>query len=219
MRIRRRTWLLLSVLLLFVLVDGFLLRRRDRYRDETARLRSGMTELERSRTDAIVASKSEQSALILEVMRRQAEGDDALHLAVSTDSGYVALDRGPARLRQLPARLGLERSAGAATDTTRVAVPRGTRVVERLLGPADSYVLPDWLWADRGLPLPEQRAGAGWTGPSAIVISGGTLIYSPPASGPLADSSYVMPGAVRIPADELEAIRANLSPGMRVYFF
>jgi hypothetical protein len=51
------------------------------------------------------------------------------------------------------------------------------------------------------------------------VLSGGTLLYALPASGPLADSTYVMPGAIRLAVDDLRAIRENLSTGTRVYFF
>ncbi len=51
------------------------------------------------------------------------------------------------------------------------------------------------------------------------MTSGGTLIYALPKTGPLADSTYVMPGSIRVPAADLAAIRENLSSGMRVYFY
>jgi hypothetical protein len=51
------------------------------------------------------------------------------------------------------------------------------------------------------------------------VTTGGTLLYAVPGSGPLADSSYVMPGSVRLDAGDLRAIRENLTPGTRVYFY
>jgi len=98
-------------------------------------------------------------------------------------------------------------------------VPRGTRTVERLLGPADAYELPAWVWSQRGQAAPENRAETGWVGANAIVTSGGTLIYALPSSGPLADSSYVMPGTVRVPSADLAAIRENLTRGMMVYFY
>ena len=219
MRVRRRTLLLVLLLLAIGLLDGVLLLRRARYREESARLRAGMSALERTRADAIVAAQADRAELMLELMRRQADGDDGLHLAISTDSSYLALDRGPARLREITAEIGPERRVGVAPDTMYVAVPRGVRAVQRLLTPTDRYELPTWVWVDRGLPVPAVRADSGWVGRGAVVTTGGTLIYSLPASGPLADSSYVMPGSIRVPAHELAAIRANLSPGMRVYFF
>jgi hypothetical protein len=219
MRVRRRTLVLLLLLLAIGAFDGFLLLRRARYREESARLRAGMSTLERTRTDAIVAAQADRAELMLELMRRQAEGDDDLHLAISTDSSYLALDRGAARLRVITAEIGPARRVGVAPDTMHVAIPRGLRAVQRLLNASDRFELPAWVWVDRGLPVPAARADSGWVGRGAIVTSGGTLIYSLPASGPLADSSYVMPGSIRVPAGDLAAIRENLSSGMRVYFF
>jgi len=218
-RIRRRTVAAFALLFLVLAVDGFLVWRRARYRAETTRLRAGMTDLERQRADAIINAQQNESGLMLELMRRQAAGDDRLHLAVSTDSAFVALDRGAARLRVMPAAFGAEARVGTAADSSRVAVPRGTRTIERLLGANDAYPLPRWLWTHRGQPVPENRAVPGWVGANAIVMSGGTLIYSMPASGPLADSSYVMPGTVRVPSADLAAIRENLTRGMTVYFY
>ena len=219
MRVRRRTLMLLLLLLAIGAFDGFLLLRRARYRDETTRLRAGMSTLERTRADAIVAAQADRAELMLELMRRQADGDDDLHLAISTDSSYLALDRGAARLRVITAEIGPARRVGVAPDTMHVAIPRGLRAVQRLLVASDRYELPGWVWVDRGLPVPAVRADSGWVGRGAIVTTGGTLIYSLPASGPLADSNYVMPGSVRVLAGDLAAIRENLSSGMRVYFF
>jgi len=219
MRVRRRTLLLALLLLAIGLFDGFLLLRRSRYREEAARLRAGMSTLERTRADAIVSAQADRAEVMLELMRRQAEGDDGLHLAVSTDSAFLALDRGAARLRVVTAEIGPARRVGLVPDTMHVAIPRGVRAIQRLLTAADRYELPAWVWVDRGRPVPAVRADSGWVGSGAIVTTGGTLIYSLPASGPLADSSYVMPGSIRVPAGDLAAIRENLSSGMRVYFF
>jgi hypothetical protein len=178
-----------------------------------------MSTLERARADAIVAAQADRAELMLELMRRQAVGDDGLHLAISTDSSYLALDRGSARLRQFSVEIGPARRVGVAPDTVHVAIPRGVRAVQRLLAASDRYELPAWVWVDRGLPVPAVRADTGWVGRGAIVTTGGTLIYSLPTAGPLADSSYVLPGSLRVPAGDLAAIRENLFSGMRVYFF
>ena len=219
MRVRRRTLLLVLLLLAIGLFDGFLLLRRSRYREESARLRAGMSTLERARADAIVAAQADRAVLMLELMRRQAVGDAGMHLAISTDSSYHALDRGSARLRQFSVEIGPARRVGVAPDTVHVAIPRGVRAVQRLLTASDRYELPAWVWVDRGLPVPAVRADTGWVGRGAIVTTGGTLIYSLPTAGPLAESSYVLPGSLRVPAGDLAAIRENLFSGMRVYFF
>jgi len=216
---QRRTLLFSLLLLATGALDVALLQRRHRYLDETARLRDGMSTIERTRTDAILASEDDQSGLMLELMRRQAAGDDALHLAIDTDSSTIIFERGGALLRRIAARIGPERRVGVPPDTLQVSVPRGTRTIEKLLSATDAFELPAWLWTDRGLPIPADRAVAGWVGPDAIVTSGGTLIYGLPTLGPLADSSYVMPGAIRAPAADLAAIRANLVRGTKVYFF
>jgi len=219
MRGRRRTILLILSLVTLLGVEGALAWRRAGYRAETARLREGMSDLDRRRADAIVAADADRSQLLYLIAQRQARGDDNLHLAVHLDSGYVALDRGAARLRVMPARIGPARRVGQAPDTMHVTPPLGMRAVSAVLGGKDSVELPAWLWDDRGLGAPDRRAAPGWTGPVAVVTTGGTLLYSLPEQGPLADSSYVMPGAIRLEAADLRAIRENLSPGMRVYFY
>jgi len=40
-----------------------------------------------------------------------------------------------------------------------------------------------------------------------------------PSVGPLNDSSYVLPGAVRARASDLEAVAPNLAPGVTVYLY
>jgi phosphoribosylamine--glycine ligase len=60
---------------------------------------------------------------------------------------------------------------------------------------------------------------AGALGPAAIRLDGGTVIYSLPSVGPLNDSSYVLPGAIRVRASDLKAIVPNLRPGVAVYFY
>lgn len=214
-----RTIILALVLLGLAALDGLLLFKRGRYREETERLRAGMSTFERDRADAIVAAEADRTGLMLQLVRRQSFGDEALHLAVNSDSSFVALDRGGIRLRTMAAQWGPERRVGVPPDTLWVTVPRGMRTVERRLAASDRFDLPTWLWLDRGLPLPTDRWETGWIGSDALVTSGGTLLYALPSAGPLADSSYVMPGAIRLDAADLKAIRDNVTLGMRVYFF
>lgn len=214
-----RTLTLAAILLGLVSLDGLLLYKRSRYREETARLRADMSTLERDRADAIINAEADRTDLMLQLARRQSTGDEALHLAVSSESSFVALDRGGVRLRTMRASFGPEKRVGIPPDTVLVAIPRGMRRVERRLGATDRFELPAWLWVDRQLPPPSERSGDGWLGPDAIVTSGGTVLYSLPSVGPLADSSYVMPGAIRLSSADLAAIKDNLTAGMRVYFF
>lgn len=214
-----RTVALSAILLGLLALDGLLLYKRQSYTEETNRLRSGMTSLERARADAMIAAEADRSDLIVQLMTRQSVGDDALHLAVNSDSSYVALDRGGVRLRVIPATIGPARRVGSTPDTLRIGVPQGLRRVDRVVDSTGTFALPAWVWIDRGLPVPDDRTGQGFISPNAIVTTGGTLIYARPPNGPLADSSYVMPGTVRVSAADLKAIRENITSGMRVYFY
>jgi len=91
--------------------------------------------------------------------------------------------------------------------------------VQAVLGARDVWEVPDWVYRERKLPVPEDRHVAGALGPVAVVLDGGTVLYSMPAAGPLADSAYVLPGSVRVRAEDLEAIMPNVQRGTAVYFY
>lgn len=196
-----------------------LVNRRRRYLAEIDRLRASMTTLERAKTDQIVASEANKLRVSLELLRRQAQIERALHLSITVDSGTMTLEREGALLREMPVQIGAERRVGVPPDTVHLAPPRGVRSVARVLGETDGWEIPAWVFTERGLPAPPERRIAGALGPAAILLDGGTIVYSLPASGPLADSSYVLPGAVRARAEDLRAILPNLTPGVRVYFY
>lgn len=200
-------------------MNGWLFYKRDKYQREITRLRGGMTEVERRRTDMELRAGASALAVQWELLRRQARGDAELHLSISVDSATMYLEQGGAQLRVMPIEFGAEKTVGTAPDTVRLVSPRGKRTVERVLGPGDAFPLPAWVWRDRGSEAPADRAVKGGLGPVAIVLSGGTLIYSTPTAGPLNDSSYVMPGSVRARASDLRAIVPNLKSGQSVYFY
>jgi hypothetical protein len=206
-------------LLVFLAIDAWLIRKRVRYRREIERLRAEMTELERSRTDAILARDENRLRLALELIRRQARIDKELHLSVTVDSGVMFLEREGAHLREMPIQIGPEKTVGVPPDTVRMVAPRGARTIERIITEEDSWEVPAWVYADRGLPLSQNRTIKGSLGPAAIVLSGGTVVYSLPSIGPLNDSAYVLPGSIRARAADLKAILPNLENGMTVYFY
>lgn len=210
---------LAAAILLLVALDAVLVLRWMRYRDETTRLRAGMTDAERQRADMVLASEQNKVGVMLELIRRQAEGDREMHLSVSIESGRMTLERDGALLREMPVELGKARVVGVAPDTVHIVPPLGARSVERLLGPKEPWEVPAWVYADRGLPIPQERTSAASVGRNAILLTGGTLIYALPDSGVLADSSYVLPGAVRVRRSDLRAIAPNLAPGVKVYFY
>jgi hypothetical protein len=206
-------------LVLLLVADGVLLARRARYEREYARLRAGLSDVQRQRADAVLRSDEDRLRMIVALGRRQAAGDAALHLSVAVDSGQMRLEREGATLRAMPAEVGPERTVGVAPDTVRAAIPRGKRTVVRILDGAASWEVPRWVYADRGLAVPAERSVDGALGPVAVLLNGGATLYSMPSVGPLNDSAYVMPGAIRARADDLKAILPNLQPGMSVYFY
>jgi hypothetical protein len=203
----------------FLAIDVWLIRKRIRYRNEIERLRAEMTALERSRTDAILARDENRLRLALELIRRQARIDKELHLSVTVDSGVMLLEREGARLRDMPIQVGPEKTVGVPPDTVRMVAPRGARTIEQILDESGTWEVPAWVYADRGLPPSAERTIKGALGPAAIVLSGGTVIYSMPNVGPLNDSAYVLPGAIRARVADLRAILPNLQNGMTVYFY
>jgi len=201
---------------LLALADAFLAYKWVRYAGETRRLRAAMSRLERDRTDTLLAAGESQAALLLEVARLQASGEAALNLAISLDEGRMYLQREGARLREMPVKVAPEAKVGE--QGVVLAAPRGKRAVVRVMGRDDAFELPPWAWTARGLPAPADRSVNGGLGPVALVLSGGTVIYSAPAPPPLEEADYVLPGSVRAEASDLRAILENVRPGMPVYF-
>lgn len=145
----RRFALAWSVALLLLAGDVLLLTRRVRYAREAERLRTGMSAVERARLDAALEFDSNRVQVIIALARRQARGDIGLHLSVSVDSGVLSLEQEGATLRTVRADVGAEAWVRTGPrDSLRIAAPRGTRTIERVLGD------------------------------TTIVLSGGTVIYA-----------------------------------------
>jgi hypothetical protein len=205
----------ISVLLL---TDVVLVYKSVQYGRELSRMRGSLTETERRRVDAIAASEENRLAIAVELARRESLGDTELHLAVDTEKGLLYLERQGARLREMPVRLGREATVGTPPDAVPLTAPLGERSVARVVDGSYPWAVPEWVYADRGWPVPADRRVPGALGPLAIFLDSGAVLYSRPAVGPLSDVNYVLPGSVRAEASDLEAIRENLQPGMAVYF-
>ena len=201
-----------------LLMDLVLAYKRVQYGRELTRMRASMTDTERRRVDAIATSEENGLAIAVELARRQALGDAELHLAVDSANGLLYLERQGARLREMSVRLGPEATVGMPPDVVLLAPPLGKRSVARVVDGAYRWAVPEWVYVDRGWPVPGDRAIPGALGPLAIFLDSGAVLYSRPAVGPLSDVSYVLPGSVRAEAPDFEAIREVLEPGMPVYF-
>jgi len=200
-------------------VDGVLAFKRWQYGRDIARMRGRMSEVERRRTDAILESAENRMQLMVALARRDAVGDKGLNLAVSSEKGAMYLQREGAQLREMPVKIGPDATVGTPPDEVRLAAPLGKRVIVRVVDGSYPWEVPAWVWTQRGLPAPPARRVEGALGPMAILLDGGAVIYSRPASGPLADDAYVLPGGARADPADLQAIGENLTPGMPVYFY
>lgn len=197
-------------------IDGWLIYKRVAYSSEIERLQANMSESEREKTDLIVQSEENKIRMAVELIRRQARLDKRLHLSIPLDSATMYLEREGATLRQIPVVIGPERVVGISPDTVRIVVPRGERTVRQVLQ-NETWTVPGWVYTDRGIAAQAERSIRGALGPVALILDGGVVIYSVPSVGPLADSSYVMPGSIRAPEADLRAILPNLEEGMKVY--
>lgn len=199
--------------------NAWLVARQRQYRDETTRLRTRTSDVERRTSDAVLTAQAHRLEVTLELLRRQARLAPELHLSIAVDSGRMYLLQRGAVLREMAVDVGGDRTVGTPPDTVRARVPRGQRAIERVLGPDDPWEIPGWVYAERRRVAPAARAVRGALGPVALVLGGGTVIYTLPAAGPLSDTAYVLPGAVRARAADLAAILPNLARGTPVYLY
>lgn len=213
------TAVLLVSAVLLACIAGLLLYTQRRYSSEIARLREAMTQAERERADLLAAAEKHRILVALELIRRQALQDRELHLAVAVDSARMYLEREGALLREMDVVVGPERVLESGSEPVRLAVPRGTRTVAALVTERDVWEVPPWVYRDLNLPVPADRRVRGALGRLGIVLTGGTVIYSRPKAGPLADSSYVLPGSILVEDEDMRAIAPNVKPGMTVYFY
>jgi len=207
----------LLILGILLAIDLLLYDRQENYLAEINALRANMTQEQQQRGDAMSVSRQEQRKLMLQLVRRQAQFGKALHLSVDLDSSKIALVQEGAVLRTLPVELGAARTLNKSDSAS--GVMRGADSVVRVLGPADAWPVPRWVFKDRRLAVPADSMVPGALGPVAVLLGSGTVIYSLPTTGPLRDPTYVLPGAIRASADDLRAIAPNLVPGTPVYIY
>jgi type III secretory pathway component EscV len=121
---------LLLALGIMLAIDGFLIMKRRAYTEEVTRLQANMSQQERAQTEAIVAAEQNKTRIALELARRQAKIDKALHLSVAVDSGKMYLEREGAVLREMAVAFGPEARVGP--DSIPVVVPRGETSVAKI---------------------------------------------------------------------------------------
>jgi hypothetical protein len=205
-------------LVAFLALDAFLIFKALQYRRQIREDRASMTATERERADALVASQAGRAELQQALVAQQAVKEKGLNLSVSLDEGTMDLQREGAQLRGARVQIGPEVTVGQAPGARKITPPLGRRQVVAVVDGSYAWDVPAWVWTQRGQTPPASRRIPGALGELAVLLDDGTVIYSRPKVGPLADDSYVLPGGVRADADDLQAIRPNLGPGIPVYF-
>lgn len=207
-------------IVLFLMVDVALAVTAWRFSRQTAAAQRAMTGVERERADALTEVREDRSALVAALIAQQSIQDVGLNLSVSVDEGTMDLQREGAQLRRMKVTVGPEATLGGEAEGVRLVAPRGKRQLVRVVDGTFLWSVPRWVFTHRGLAVPSgaDRAVRGGLGTLALILDDGTLIYSLPASGPLSDPAYVMPGTLRADLPDLEAIRESLTPGLPVYF-
>jgi hypothetical protein len=184
-----RTWLIVSlavVLAGLLSADGWLFAKRIGYEREISRLRGGMTSVEQRKADLEFAANKDRLKVMVALIRRQEQGDRALHLAVAVDSGVMYLSQERALLRSMPVRVGPDQLVGKPPDTVRVAAPRGTRTIAAIA--ADTITLSggteiyadahgDWLNDRAGVSPGNVRARAADLKAILPVLTPGMNVY------------------------------------------
>lgn len=125
--------------LLLVAGDMWLAYRRYAYTQEISRLRAGMTDAERKKSDAVTTAEQYKVQLAVALAKHQAHLDSHLHLSVAVDSGLMYLERDGALLRVMHVALAPAK-VPAAGDTTATTLPRGERTVAQVI-PGDNPAL------------------------------------------------------------------------------
>jgi hypothetical protein len=199
-------------------LDAFLIFKAIQYRRQIRADRAAMTATERQRTDALLASQAGRADLAQALVGAQAVKDTGLNLAIALDEGTMDLQREGAQLREIRVQIGPEVTVGKPPGARKITPPLGRRQVAAVVDGSYAWEVPAWVWSQRGQPAAPGRRIAGALGEIAVLLDDGTVIYSRPRSGPLADEDYVLPGGLRADADDLQAIRPNLAPGLPVYF-
>ncbi len=116
--------------MIMIALDAFLFLKRGTYRDEVARLQSSMSDQEKAKTEAIIGAEQNKTRIALELAKRQAKIEKALHLSVAVDSGKIYLERDGAVLRDMAAAFGPETKSGP--DSIPVVIPRGEMTIARI---------------------------------------------------------------------------------------
>ena len=144
---------------------------------------------------------------------------EQFYLSVDTARKKLALRLGKDVVREADIEIGDARTVKSGTKTWTFIPLKGAFTVEDKKTNY-GWVVPEWAYAMRGVPLPAVRANiANGLGAYVVFLPNGYLIQSPPpANSPIA--GMPKPGSIMIPEADLAAMWPRITPGQtRVYIF
>ena len=144
---------------------------------------------------------------------------EQFYLSVDTARKKLALRLGKDVVREADIEIGDARTVKSGTKTWTFVPLKGAFTVEDKKTNY-GWVVPEWAYAMRGVPLPAVRANiANGLGAYVVFLPNGYLIQSPPpANSPIA--GMPKPGSIMIPEADLAAMWPRITPGQtRVYIF
>lgn len=140
------------------------------------------------------------------------------HIAIHTREKKLRFMYGDKVLREAPVTPGENRTVSSGTRQWTFVPLRGAFTVDgKLVG--HDWKVPEWVYAMRGLPIPEQRPTvANGLGEYVVLLPNGYVIHSPPAEESPLDGPK--PGSYMVPAEDLRAIWPRIHRGKtEVYIF
>jgi len=216
---------------LLILADLSLILKSIEFGRGQQSLHAALTQIDTESAAAEDATKRNLSAADLGLARREALLARELHLVVDCDKGVMYLRRDGLILREMPVSLGREVTAatqvaagsqaiagsqadlGSQAEAAPRAVLLGRHVVVSVMDGTSPGRMPE-----SGQSLPADRVLSGRSGPLAVLLDRGAVITPEPGSDPAHDAG-LPPGSIRVATADLEAIKAVLQPGMKVYFY
>ena len=189
------------------------------YKGELMAVQSRLTLSEQRRVFALSSTQNNKLSLAIELTKRLAQIDSSVHLTIDTQKQIMVLARHNATLREMSVQIGASATIDTKSDQFRISIPLGQRHIVKVVDADYPWVIPDWLIKKQGLQLASGNVLSGALGSCAVILNGGTVIYTRPSIGPLNDATYVLPGSIRMTTQDARAIRKELRPGMDVYFY
>jgi hypothetical protein len=197
--------------------------RIPRYHREAAEITARMSQAEKQTQAEILNHRQKRTQLAVSLLQRdiriRALETKGIHLAVVLKDSVLELRQGRAVLRRVKLSIGADSIVKAPDGRTwRFVRGVGERHVAKLEQGA-TVLIPDWVYASRGQPVPpeSERRVAGGMGSYTITLDDGSVIYSHPQAGPLKDA--VIPGSFMTSAHDLDAIFAVVKEDTPVYIY